>query len=246
MSVVQSADRTPEPPARGRRLRRGAVGTATALLVGLAAASPAPLGRCPEVPASRTGRARPRHRQDRVGNRGAAIGTARRTPGQAQHHRRRPQPNPRASSSSTRISLPERPSRRDRHDPDLIRSGADELSRGPGRGFHQRHRRANRPDVPGDCGRHRPGRGRRADPAHRRIRTDDDQARHRCGEHRRAGDRRRKRRWHRHIERGNRRDHWTRRLGYRGFRGRICSRDPGRHARDQRQRRRRRLRWPAV
>jgi hypothetical protein len=44
--------------------------------------------------------------------------------------------------------------------------------------FHQRHRRANRPDVPGDCGRHRPGRGRRADPAHRRIRTDDDQARH--------------------------------------------------------------------
>jgi S1-C subfamily serine protease len=41
VSVVQSADRTPEPPARGRRLRRGAVGTATALLVGLAAASPA-------------------------------------------------------------------------------------------------------------------------------------------------------------------------------------------------------------
>ena len=44
---------------------------------------------------------------------------------------------------------------------------------------------------------------------------------------------------------GNRRDHWTRRLGYPGFRGRNCSRDPG-HARDQRQRRRRRLRWPAA
>jgi S1-C subfamily serine protease len=41
VSVVQSADSTPKPPARGRQLRRGAVGTATALLVGLAAASPA-------------------------------------------------------------------------------------------------------------------------------------------------------------------------------------------------------------
>ena len=180
VSVVQSTDSTPKPPARGRQLRRGAVGTAAALLVGLAAASPAmAAGQTPEVPCCGlaglvllAGRTR--------GQRGA-LSVWHGTPDRAPHHSREQRPSPPASSSSTPFSPTRTAKPPARHDPDLIRSGADELPRSPGAGsisvtVAQPAKRTRRPWSD------RPDGGRRTDPAHRRIRTDDDQARHRCGD----------------------------------------------------------------
>ena len=101
-------------------------------------------------------------------------------------------------------AVPARPGRRHRHGPHLERPGADELPRGPGRRFDQGHGRADRTDVPGDRDRHRPHAGRRPHPARRGVRAYDDQARHRWRGGGRAGDRGRKRRWHRHLERRRR------------------------------------------